>query len=490
MQYTTRTDIPPSLQNTNISPRRFHVVSAVAYLIGVPEKNFGCHYLLSTYETLEESSHARTTRTLSFVRNSLLKNNYAISKALKDNQTSIERMTDFLDEEWFAFLRTHNIELTVPEQTVVQYVIAVNRLISNHIDYLQPLFPEDINWDYLRSIFTMGEDVEKVTSITRTFSRTLSSYPFHCYLDWPIDKAYAYHANTTSDAPPVKTGNILLHDEKYLTLLYHINHDTYIPTAKEQDNHPEDSTTDFTENSTEDSTQDPLQTFIHTKKKVAVIVDCENADPYRLIAVLRNLEKSCKISREDYQKIQKIILYDDAHTADIWRNLQDYIHIPVEHEMVDRVNDHKSLVDIKMTAGACKEHYTNNVDGFLLASSDSDFWALISSLPQVKFLVLAEKDKLGHQLQATLDAHKTPYCLIDNITGEMSEIKLGVLKEEMELYLLKRLSINVNEMLEELFTKTRMRLTEAEAESFYQKYIKSLRLELDVVGNLRVVTDI
>ena len=48
---------------------------------------------------------------------------------------------------------------------------------------------------------------------------------------------------------------------------------------------------------------------------------------------------------------------DSVHTATAWRILENYTRIPVEHIMIERIKQNKSLVDIKLTARACQEHY-------------------------------------------------------------------------------------------------------------------------------------
>ena len=91
-----------------------------------------------------------------------------------------------------------------------------------------------------------------------------------------------------------------------------------------------------------------------------MVVDCENSDPYKLCATLKNLDY------EVMQKITAIILFDDVHTATAWRILENYTRIPVEHIMIERIKQNKSLVDIKLTARACQEHYQKQVDSFVI----------------------------------------------------------------------------------------------------------------------------
>lgn len=47
--------------------------------------------------------------------------------------------------------------------------------------------------------------------------------------------------------------------------------------------------------------------------------------------------------------------------------------IPVKHIMIERIKHNKSLANIKLTAHACQEHYRNEVDSFVIFSSDSDY---------------------------------------------------------------------------------------------------------------------
>ena len=90
----------------------------------------------------------------------------------------------------------------------------------------------------------------------------------------------------------------------------------------------------------------------------------------------------------------------------------------------------QSLVDAKLIAGTCKEHYENTVDSFLLVSSDSDYWGLISTLEKARFLVMVEYNKFG---------------------------------------------------------LTRANLTEAEQKQFYNKYIKPMHLKIEENGDVTIL---
>ena len=156
------------------------------------------------------------------------------------------------------------------------------------------------------------------------------------------------------------------------------------------------------------------------------MVDCENSDPYKLCATLKNLDY------EVMQKITAIILFDDVHTATAWRILENYTRIPVEHIMIERIKQNKSLVDIKLTARACQEHYQKQVDSFVIVSSDSDYWGLISSLPDARFLVMIEREKCGPDMKAALAESGIFYCYLDDFySGNSEDIKKNALFQEM-----------------------------------------------------------
>lgn len=103
----------------------------------------------------------------------------------------------------------------------------------------------------------------------------------------------------------------LYNDKKFVTLLYQWNEDVF----REMDKVSDAAT--FTKSN--------IYEFINQSGKTVLLVDCENSDPYRLCAAIRNLDS------EVMGKITKIILFDDVHTTMAWRVLEGFISIPVEY---------------------------------------------------------------------------------------------------------------------------------------------------------------
>lgn len=180
-------------------------------------------------------------------------------------------------------------------------------------------------------------------------------------------------------------------------------------------------------------------------------------------------------------------MYDDYHTSEAWDWLSKFTKIPVEHIEVERVTDSKSLVDIKLTAGICKIFYQNQIDSFILFSSDSDYWGLISSLPDANFLVMYEYTKCGQAIKDALTQRDIYHCSIDDFcSGNIEEFKKAVLFDTLERYLPDICNINGRELAKKIYSETRIIATEKEIELFYNKYIKTLRLKVDTDGNFKI----
>ena len=120
-------------------------------------------------------------------------------------------------------------------------------------------------------------------------------------------------------------GNVLYNDKKFATLLYQWHCDAFTEYSKVSDAGA------FVKNKIYD--------FIDDSEKTVLVVDCENSDPYKLCATLKNLDY------EVMQKITAIILFDDVHTATAWRILENYTRIPVEHIMIERIKQNKPVHD-------------------------------------------------------------------------------------------------------------------------------------------------
>ncbi|CBL17116.1 hypothetical protein [Ruminococcus champanellensis] len=140
-----------------------------------------------------------------------------------------------------------------------------------------------------------------------------------------------------------------------------------------------------------------------------------------------------------------------------------------------------------MTAGVCQNHYAEGIDSFILVSSDSDFWGLITSLPNAKFLVMYEYANCGRAIKNALKEHDIYYCSIDDFcSGNVDGFKRAVLLGILDQYLPDILYINGRDLVEHLYLEARIEGTDSEKKSFYDRYVKTLSLKIDKDGNFSI----
>lgn len=433
----------------------YELVSKVAYLIGVPKRIFENEHeapQLEIYEQLDKDKTARIVRNLCVVRTSIERNFKHINDKMRMEYKTILSMPEYVPSDSLNQLTADGINFIKKSSTkLAHHIIEINRLISDRINNCKPLFPLWINWQYIKDIFIMpnGLTEEGTKLAADLYYSNLSYYPYQVYINWI----------------PADEGNVLYNDKKFATLLYQWHNDYFGEMSKVSD-----AGTYVKSN---------IYDYIEDSDKVVVVVDCENSDPYKLVATLKNLNS-------DYtQKIASIILFDDVHTASAWRILEEFTKIPVEHMMIERVKQSKSLVDIMLTARACQEHYTNNVDSFIIVSSDSDYWGLIQSLPYARFLVMIEREKCGPDMKAALVSSGIFFCYIDDFySANAEEIKHSALFREMYRYIDNHVQMNVNEMFSEALRATRIDMADAEKKQFFHRYIRSMQMSISDDGDV------
>ncbi len=442
---------------TDFENSTYMVVSKIAYLIGVPKKIFENEYeppKLEHYEALERDKTARIVRHLCAVRTAIERNYSQISNAIYYDLKNIHNLPDLVPVESIEQLQRDGIALVKVNYKLNQYLIDINKHISNQINQCKKLLPLWLNWDYIRALFIMpnGTTEEGIKRAAKEYYARKGFYPYQVYINWPASNQ----------------GNILYNDKKFVSLLYEAHEDVFYDVSKVSD--------------AGNIAKDGIYRFLAESERVAVVVDCENSDPYKLYAVLNNLDQKALIS-----KINKIILYDDIHTASAWKILEQFTEIPIEHTMIERIKENKSLVDIRLTSGTCREYYENKIDSFILVSSDSDYWGLISSMPQMRFLVMVEYEKCSPRIKEALDDYGMTYCHIDDFcTGNSNAIKIEALLSELRRSLENQVHFNINSLLNDAYTATRADMSAAEKKQFYDRYVKPMKIVVDATGEARI----
>lgn len=431
------------------------IVTTIGYMIGVKknilEQCFGeeYHELLQTLYVNKETS---IIRYLCKLRTTLMQKFKKTDDEMRFNLKNLNSM-DFYDQDNIKQLEKWGFEIIKPNYRSEKYMLDLAGLISANIDNCFELFPDWVNWNYIKDLFVIPQYTKKgvLKSEFNIYMKNIEYYPFQMYIHWK----------------PEDHGSILYTDGKFLGIIYRQHNDIFTDFTKYKDAHSE--------------TKNNIYDFIDRSYKKAIAVDCENSDVYKLYSVLKNL------NQDELSKIEKIVLYDDYHTTSGWDWLEKFTKIPIEHIEVNRVTDQKSLVDIKMTAGVCTDYYENNITSFILVSSDSDYWGLISTLTKAEFLVMYEHSKCGQAIKRALSEHNIYYCSIDDFcSGNIEELKKAVLFSCLEKYLPEIISLNGKELVRKIYEEARISASEKEMENFYDRYIKTLRLRVDNDGKFTV----
>ena len=316
------------------------------------------------------------------------------------------------------------------------------------------MFPIWLKWEYVRALFLMpnGLSEDGIKAAANEYYANKSKYPYQVYMNWDY----------------INAGNILYNDKKFVSLLYEANEDYFCDLSKVTD--------------AGNLTKAGIYKFLEESEQVDIVVDCENSDPFKLYATLKNLDQEALLS-----KINKIILYDDIHTTTAWKILEQFTDIPIEHNLIERIKEQKSLVDIRLTTGTCREYYQNGIKSFILVSSDSDYWGLIAAMPELRFFVMVENEKCGPAIKNALINAGITYCYIDDFcTGNSDEIKIAAVLSEVRRVLDNSFHINVQDILQEAYTATRADLTTAEKRQFYDRYIRPMKIVIAPDGEATI----
>lgn len=440
-----------------------HVIaSRTAYLAGVAQRNFYAERNedgkltldLNVYDAMEKDPAARSIRYLSMLR-TVINNNYKmLDNALRNdlkNLTSIDLTKDLVQK-----LHNCGIEIYKANPTLQYYVEKINELVAARISGVRHLYPDWVNFEYVKSLFVFPDFARRAVSYFHTYQNHRNQMPYHVYLH--ISEQYL-------TAHPLM-GNLFYDDARFLELLYDMNGELFryaFATYQESED-----------------TRAALDAFAEKASKVVLVVDCENSDAVKTAAALENMRSSLR------NKLVKVLLINDVNASPLWEQLHSITDCPVELIQMDRVLTHKSLSDVALTAALCREHFANQVDSFLLASSDSDFTGLIRSLPTARFTMLMERVKSSPATRRALEAEGVGLVCLDdfNVGGSAWRFQWKGINQLCQKYIQERMQeINVNAMVEYALINSRLPLNEAE-KALLRRKANGLHTAIDSNGNL------
>lgn len=458
----------------------YNITSIFGYLIGVWEEEFlkedNPAMMKSVYKKLEMNKNARIIRNLCMVRTAMEKHYMAIVDTFRNSIANINSIPDYIPTKIMYQLDEDGIRLVKSHHDIDQYIIAVNKEISNKIANVKSVFPEWIKWEYLKELFIMpnGYTKEGIKEEGNFYNSNRNRYPYQVYMNWCVEDA----------------GNILYCDEKFVKLLYESHEDYFFDNSLVRN--------------AGDLTVGNINDFLEEAKTAVFVVDCENSNPVKLASVLGGL------TAEQKEHIKEVLLFDSHYTAEGWammaedednkktinvdENLFDWdsleisAGIKMEHIVVDRLLESKSQVDMTLAVRTTQEVYKNNVDSVVLVSSDSDYWAMIKNLPDVKFMMMLEREKTSPKTKESLDSKGIKHCFLDDFyTGVSYSIKTDTLKKYIQTFFDNNYSFNANSLIDNAVHNSWIEMTMKEKESFLDKYIRKAHIEIDMDGIFRIV---
>lgn len=347
------------------------------YLIGVPSQ------FIDNFDTLNKGE-LREIRKLCSLRSLIIDKFTEINEQFRNyvqlaDISITSRLVNDLAEMGIVIQNAHSLS---------RNIIELNELIDARIVKVALGF-KGIPREWICEMFHMpnGDEIDGVRTAVRKYRQYKNFYPYQKYINWPF-------AETPEEK---RSKNIFGNDQDLHEMLAEIH----------------------------SNKRTQLMDFIGTAKDVVAVVDCENSDAQRLYDSLAFMKRF----------LRKIILVDDTHTNLMWDELvREYRNegVRVEHDELPRLKEQKSLVDLRMVAKTCEEYYKNHVEHFILVTSDSDIWALISSLPDADIMVLAERCKSGDLLLEALTQNHIPFVFMEDITEESTLLMDRIMRREIE----------------------------------------------------------
>ena len=437
---------------------KYEIVTRTAFLCGVGDNVFNAensYFLPEVIEQLGKEPKALLIRNLCLIRNSVEHNFKKITDAMKYDGRSFFGLSEYIPVQSLEYVEQQGIHLPI-SSTMLQDILAeINSAISDRINNCKDIFPTWLNWEYVRELFIMPDGFKPagMREAADQFYKNMAFYPFGTYINWR----------------PRDVGNLFRNDYAFVKELYEQHGNRFFDTSNLSD--------------VSEDVKNRIYDFLDCSSKTALVVDCENADPYGLCAMFRSLDDS------QIDKIDKIILYDDPKASSGWRFFEQHIDVDpgiIEHNHIQRILDHKSLLDVKLSSRVTREHLREKVDSFVLVSSDSDFWGLIEEIPEANFLVMIEHRKSSAELRRVFEEHNVFYCFADDFyTGTYDSLKKQAIFSEINAFLDER-KFNARDLLEDVLETTRIEMDQSEKNRFYDKHLKNMTLSVSKDGTASI----
>ena len=133
------------------------IVCRVAYLIGIKKPTLVSSYANECSELLEQlraSKEATVIRYLCKLRTALMLKFKRTDDILRNDYINIDKI-EWFDAENISWLGEHGIQIILPNKLAADYTLHINKLIAEHINACRELFPDWLNWEYIKDLFIL-----------------------------------------------------------------------------------------------------------------------------------------------------------------------------------------------------------------------------------------------------------------------------------------------------------------------------------------------
>ena len=441
------------------------IASTVAFLAGVKEPHFSeTGYLKRRiFDQLQNNTAASIMRHLCLLRNAILQKFGQIHIMMREEGKSILSLPELVPIDSIDYLSTHGITVyheyghlwSAPKQKLVSHLIDINRYICDKSNLCQNLFHANINWKYIRELFIMPngltpQGTKKASDLyySHQFDQGM---PYNVYLNW---------------TPTPEVRNLFISDIKFLKAIYASYGDTFNHRALVVD--------------VKESVKEALYKFLESNEHTILAVDCDNIDYYTLTSALLGLDTAY------LNKISKTLLFiDPVHASESWKFFEQHTSLPSEEIFCERLIDHKSTVDGTMISALAKEHWQQNSNSFIIASSDSDYWSVVSCMmSECEFIIWLEKQNTSPTWIRNLEEHHIPFFNLSDFHEQYSEEfqTEAILKSVNDQ--LKKIDINLKEILNAALFANYLHLPPSTKDSLYNKHLKPLSVLVNDNGKV------
>lgn len=238
--------------------KRKELSAKIAYLIGVDTSVMDKCYPDGVCEEINSNDDVcLIVRCLCKLRTSLMRNFVSTDNEICYNLKNLNSLSWF-DKYDIKFLEKMGIPIVKANYRSAQYMEYFCELIEKHIDDVKCIFPDWVNWDYIRSLFVVPNYNKSGVLVDEynKYKGNKTLYPFSMYIYWQ----------------PFECKGMLLDDNIFLKSLYSLHNDKFEDKGKVID--------------VSNDTTNNIYNFIERSKKVVIAVDCENINVYKLFGFI------------------------------------------------------------------------------------------------------------------------------------------------------------------------------------------------------------